>query len=146
MTLHLTNSGTRPFVRATVADAMQGGLIACAPDASVTTIAQAMADESIHCVLVVGIERREPGGERLSWGIVSDLDLMGALQPGCETATAGDLAATDVLTVEPTDSLEHAAQLMAEHQTAHLIVASPTTDRPVGIVSSLDIARLAAEA
>jgi predicted transcriptional regulator len=103
-----------------------------------------MADESIHCVLVVGIERRERG-ERLTWGIVSDLDLMGALQPGCENASAGDLAATDVLTVEPTDSLEHAAQLMAEHETTHLIVTSPTTDRPLGIVSSLDIARLAAE-
>jgi CBS domain-containing protein len=144
MTLHPTQTSSATFLRSTVADAMQGGLIACAPDAGVTTIAQAMADESIHCVLVVGIERRERGGERLSWGIVSDLDLMGALQPGCEDASAGELAATDVLTVEPTDSLERAAQLMAEHETTHLIVTSPTTDRPVGIVSSLDIARLAA--
>jgi CBS domain-containing protein len=46
-----------------------------------------------------------------------------------------------VVVVKPDDSIEHAAQLMAEHDTAHLIVASPETGRPVGVVSSLDIAR-----
>jgi CBS domain-containing protein len=46
--------------------------------------------------------------------------------------------------VEPGDSLEHTAQLMAEHQTAHVLVVSPDTGLPVGIVSTLDVARAAA--
>jgi hypothetical protein len=33
---------------------------------------------------------------------------------------------------------------MAEHQTAHLIVVDPVTDEPVGILSTLDIARFMA--
>ena len=30
---------------------------------------------------------------------------------------------------------------MCEHDVAHVVVISPATDRPVGIVSSLDLAR-----
>jgi hypothetical protein len=33
---------------------------------------------------------------------------------------------------------------MAEHQTAHLVVVDPVTDEPVGILSSLDVARFMA--
>ena len=80
-----------------------------------------MAENRIHCVVVSGA----------SWGIVSDLDLMASLRPGV-TATAGELAASDVVAVDPADTLEHAAQLMAEHDTAHLVVVSPDTGRPVG--------------
>jgi len=127
----------------TVRDAMQLGLFECAPDADVLTLARTMAEKTIHCVVVVGIERRGRRGERLAWGIVSDLDLMRGLRPGLEDTTAGELAATDLVSVEPDDTLEHAAQLMAEHDTAHLVVASPTTGRPVGMLSTLDVARAA---
>jgi CBS domain-containing protein len=130
--------------RATVRDAMQLGLFECTPDASVTALARTMAEQSIHCVVVAGIDRRDARGEHLSWGIVSDLDLMRGLSPGLEHATAGELAATDIVVVEPTDTLEHAAQLMAEHENAHLVVASPETGRPVGMLSTLDVARAVA--
>jgi CBS domain-containing protein len=114
-----------------VRGAMQLGLFECTPDAELRSVARLMAEKTIHCVVVAGDR----------WGIVSDLDLMRALGPGLEELTAGDVAATDVVVVKPDDSIEHAAQLMAEHDTAHLIVASPETGRPVGVVSSLDIAR-----
>jgi CBS domain-containing protein len=117
----------------TVLNAMQLGVIDCPPDADVVTLARTMADNKIHCVVVSGAP----------WGIVSDLDLMASLRPGV-TATAGELAASDVVVVDPSDTLEHAAQLMSEHDTAHLVVASPDTGRPVGILSTLDIARWAA--
>jgi CBS domain-containing protein len=130
----------------TVRDAMQLGLFECPPETGVETLAQTMAEQSIHCVVVAGIARRGPRGEHLAWGIVSDLDLMRAFLPGLEGATAGELAATDIVFVEPTDSLEHAAQLMAEHDNAHLVVASPATGRPVGMLSTLDVARAVATA
>ena len=134
-------STTMTLAHTTVRHAMQLGLFECPPDADVLTLARTMAEKTIHCVVVVGIERR---GERLAWGVVSDLDLMRGLRPGLEDTTAGMLAATDIVSVEPDDTLEHAAQLMAEHDTAHLVVASPTTGRPVGMLSTLDVARAAA--
>jgi CBS domain-containing protein len=120
--------------RSTVRDAMQLGLFECEPETDLQTVARIMATRTIHCVVVAG--------ER--WGIVSDLDLMRALGPGLENARAGDIAATDVVAIKPYDTLEHAAQLMAEHDTAHLIVVSPDSGLPVGIISTLDIARAAA--
>jgi CBS domain-containing protein len=140
-----TDTPTHPNqARTTVRDAMQLGIFECPPETDVATIARTMAVQSIHCVLVAGIDRRGPRGEHLTWGIVSDLDLMRGLQPGLEGASAGELAATDIVVVEPTDTLEHAAQLMAEHDNAHLVVASPETGRPVGMLSTLDVARAVA--
>jgi CBS domain-containing protein len=137
-------STTMNLSQTTVRDAMQLGLFEGAPDADVLTLARTMAEKTIHCVVVAGIERQGRRGERLAWGIVSDLDLMRGLRPGLEDTTAGELAATDLVSIEPDDTLEHAAQLMAEHDTAHLVVASPTTGRPVGMLSTLDVARAAA--
>jgi CBS domain-containing protein len=128
------------LARRTVRDAMQLGLFECAPDAGLPAVASTMADKAIHCVVVAGIERRDRFGERLAWGIVSDLDLMRGLTSGPDRLTAGELAATDIVAVDPADTLQHAAQLMAEHDTAHLVVASPQTGRPVGMISTLDIA------
>jgi CBS domain-containing protein len=120
--------------RSTVRDAMQLGLFECEPETNLQKVAAIMAERRIHCVVVAG--------ER--WGIISDLDLMRALGPGIENARAGDIAGTDVVAIKPYDTLEHAAQLMAEHDTAHLIVVSPDTGLPVGMISTLDVARAAA--
>jgi len=129
-----TDAPTYPnLARLTVRDAMQLGLFECGPDADIVSLARTMAERSIHCVVVSSDDGR--------WGIVSDLDLMRALAPGAESATAGELAATDLVVVRPTDTLEHAAQLMAEHDSAHLVVASPDTGRPAGMLSTLDVAR-----
>lgn len=132
---------TATFRSLTVLNALQLGLIECEPDADLATIARKMAENRIHCVIVTGIERRDRDDEPLSWGIVSDLDLMAGVRAGLSDPTATELAATDVVIVEPADSLEHAAQLMAEHETTHLVVVSPTTGDPVGILSTLDVAR-----
>jgi CBS domain-containing protein len=121
----------------TVLNALQLGLIECPADADVRSVARLMAEHSVHCVVV---RDTEPNG----WGIVSDLDLMAALRPELTGATAGQLAATDSLVVDPADSLEHAAQLLVEHQTTHAVVVDPVTSRPIGILSTLDVARFLA--
>ena len=128
---------------ARVRDAMQLGLFICAPDDPVDAVARTMAEQSIHSVVVTGIARRDHGGEQLSWGIVSALDLMAALDPGASASTAGEIAGTEIVTVSPREPLGLAARLMAEHQTAHVVVVSPETGRPVGMVSALDVARVA---
>ena len=128
----------------TVRDAMQLGLFHCAPDADLRTLAQTMAERSIHCVVIGGVRRTEHGGERLTYGIASDLDLMRGLCEPAGARIASDVATTELITVMPGETLETAARLMTEHGTAHLIVASPQTGLPVGIVSTLDIARVVA--
>jgi CBS domain-containing protein len=125
----------------TVREAMQLGLFECSPDADVTSLASTMVDKAIHCVVVAGIDRRTRSGDRVAWGVVSDLDLMRGVASGADRPTAGDLASAELVVVDPADSLARAAQLMAEHDTAHLIVASPQTGRPVGMISTFDIAR-----
>jgi CBS domain-containing protein len=121
---------------------MQLGLIHCEPDDDVAAVARTMAEQSIHRVVIAGIVRRDHAGDRLAWGIVSDLDLVRALRPGAEEATAAEVAGTEIVTVSPLESLEQAVRLMDEHETAHLVVVSPDTGRPVGMLSTLDVARM----
>jgi CBS domain-containing protein len=143
MAAHPSPPAFRPAERLssmTVRDAMQLGLFHCAPEDDLATVAQLMADQKVHCVVVAGITRRDHFGERLAWGIVSDIDLVCALRSD-EPPAAGEVAGSEVVAVSPTDTLAAAVQLMCEHDTAHLVVASPDTGRPVGMLSTLDIAR-----
>jgi CBS domain-containing protein len=127
----------RDFGSYTVLNALQLRLIECPEDADARAIARTMAEHGVHCVIVRGTEPDD-------WSIVSDLDLMAALRPELAQVTAGQLAAADSLVVDPMDSLEHAAQLMSEHQTTHAVVVDPVTNRPIGILSTLDVARFLA--
>ena len=126
-----------------VEDVMHTGLVACDPDAPLTEVARILARERIHSVVVHGIERTRTG-ERLTWGIVSDRDVVRALDAGDTSVTAGALAVTAMLTVAPGEPLDRAVQLMAAYDVTHVIVLEQ--DYPVGIVSALDVARAAAGA
>lgn len=123
-----------------VEDAMHAGLVACDPTATLPVIARIFAEQRIHCVIVNGIERTR-AGERLTWGIVSDRDLMRALDATDASITAGSLAVSALVTIEPDESLDSAVRLMAAYDTTHVIVVD--NDYPVGIVSALDVARAA---
>lgn len=56
-----------------------------------------------------------------------------------EERTAGDIA-TQPVPVSSEDRLDRAAQLMVEHKVEHLIVFGAADGRPVGVLSSLDVA------
>ena len=123
-----------------VADAMHRGVLTCGLYAPLTQVARTMAEESIHCVVVWN----EPSeaAETPLWGVVSDLDLVAvAASENRRDRTAGRSAATPVLMVAPDEPLRRAAQMMAEHDVAHLVVVDPKTTKPVGVLSTLDIAR-----
>jgi CBS domain-containing protein len=131
------------FDHACVSDAMRAGVITCAPDTPLKAVARMMATFHIHCIVVKASEIEGRSDER-RWGILSDLDLVEALSAGGAERTAAATAVTEVVTVRPEESLERAAQLMAEHATAHLVVVDLDSDEPVGILSTLDVAGLAA--
>jgi len=123
---------------ALVEDVMRPGIISCPPDTELTTVARLMATNHVHAVVVSGIEPGPHGGEHLTWGLISALDLVGAALPDVATLPAGTLAHTEILTVDLGEPLQRAAQLMTEHQLSHLIVVDG--GRPVGVVSTLDVA------
>jgi CBS domain-containing protein len=124
------------FERAVVADAMTPEVITCPADAPLRWVAGVMSAERIHCVVIDPDDR--PG----SWRIVSDLDLMRASGEGLDAATAGGVAATELLTVTPDEQLGRAAQLMAEHDITHLVVVDTLSRRPIGVLSTLDVANV----
>jgi len=124
-----------PLSRLRVADAMHAGVIVCDRAEPLSRVAQLMSEHGVHSVVVGG----EAG--RL-WGIVSDLDLVAAAAVrALDEQTAGGTAVTPVVAVAPDDSLHRAAQLMTEYGVAHLVVVEPDTGRPVGVLSTLDLAR-----
>jgi CBS domain-containing protein len=129
---------TPSLEKATVADAMRTGVMSCEPDLPATTVARMMATHHIHAVVVEGIHDDPVHGERLSWGVVSDMDLMRAGRAGIDELTVGEIAATEPITVEPSLALADALRLIEEHEITHLIIAEG--GRPVGILSTLDIA------
>lgn len=134
MTAHTTLSRIGSVL---VADAMHVGVLTCDRDAPLADVAATMAGERIHCVIVDSGsgERAEP------WGVVSDLDLVAAATVrDLGEQTAGGSAATPLVVVAPSETLERAAQLMTEHGTSHLLVVDPSGRVPVGVLSTIDIA------
>lgn len=127
---------------ATVADAMSTGVIHCAPQTPLRSVAHLMATHGVHAVYVFDYGYEDDETVQL-WGIVSDLDVVAAY-PIIDERTAGSSAITPLVTVSLHEPLAHAAELMAAKGTAHLAVLDPATQRPVGVLSTLDIARLIA--
>jgi CBS domain-containing protein len=122
---------------ALVSDVMRPGIMTCPPETSLASVARIMAGNHVHAVVVSGVEP-VPGGERLTWGLLTALDLVATALPGCAAAEAADLASSEIVTVEGGEPLQRAAQLMVEHQLTHLIVVAGA--EPVGIISTLDVA------
>jgi CBS domain-containing protein len=124
---------------ATVSDAMHPGILSCEPDATLTELAQMMATEHVHCVAVAGITHQEKP-QTFVWGIVSDLDLIAAGIRNDTEGTARDLAGQPVITVKPSMPLRDAGELMLTHRASHLVVIDAEAGRPIGILSTLDVA------
>jgi CBS domain-containing protein len=126
---------TFDLAQVTVGAAMHPGVITCSLDTPLREVAETMAEERVHCVVA-------QDGDGSLWGVVSDLDLVAvASARDIDIRTAGGMAATPVVLVAPDDSVEHAAQLMTENAISHLVVVEPADGRPVGVLSTLDVAR-----
>jgi CBS domain-containing protein len=96
-----------------------------------------MNEERVHCVVVID----DPSDVRSLWGVISDLDLIAAASVRRLTEQeAGGTAMTPAVTIAPGEHLEHAAYLMTKHGVAHLVIVDPIAQRPVGVLSTLDLA------
>ena len=120
-----------------VGEAMHVGVVTCTQDTPLSTVAEIMAGERVHCVVVTD----DPVDAAALWGVISDLDLVAAAGVReLEEQSAGGSAASPALMVSPEETLQRATQLMTEHAAAHLIVADATSGSPIGVLSTLDIA------
>jgi CBS domain-containing protein len=122
-----------------VADAMTLGIVTCAPDTPLREVAALMARHNVHAIYVYD----QVGASAEEWALVSDLDLVAAW-PVLDDRTAGNSAVTPLVSIGAGDTLERAAQLMMETGNTHLAVIERMTGRPVGVLSTLDIARAVA--
>lgn len=127
---------------ATVEAVMHPGVLTCPPETPLWTVARMMTSYSVHAIVVTDLDAEGDPDER-AWGIVSSLDLTRARVAGADEPTAGGVASTDVVTVSPGDPLSSATQLMADHGTEHVVVAD-LQGRPVGVVSTRDVAAVLA--
>ena len=129
---------SRCYEKARVSDAMRIGIFTCPPETSLREVAQMMATHHIHCVVVTDMPGRGDGERH--WGVISALDLARAAGPDAADHSAGETAATELVTVAADEALSRAAQLMGDHDISHLVVVQSTTGKPVGVLSTLDIA------
>ena len=139
-----TNHYLQPSLGARVADAMTAGVISCPPDTPLRVVAQLMALRRVHAIYVFDYGTEDDETVEL-WGLVSDLDLVAAAQGDIDRRTARDTSVTPLVSVRSDDSLRRAAQLMAEYGVSHVAVLDPVSKRPVGVLSTLDVARVVAD-
>jgi CBS domain-containing protein len=119
------------FEHARVSDVMRSGVIGCPPEASLRTVAQMMATNHVHSVVLTAA-----GEDPVR--VVSDRELLAAAGPGAEHRDAGSVA-VDPITVATDELLSRAVELMVENGTTHLLVVDDAR-RAVGVVSALDVA------
>ena len=136
---HRRDEATVPFETASVGDAMSNGVISCPPETPLRVVARMMATFSVHAIFV--FEHEDDDEALRLWGVVSDLDLVAATCLDLDTLTAGATAVTPFVTVESDSSIAEAGSLMAQYGVAHLAVTDPASSRPIGVISTLDIAR-----
>ena len=131
---------TPSFEHARVADAMRPRVLTCEPGTLLTAVAQQMASEHVHAIVVL-LEAVEPEQEsdRRPWAVITDQDILRSAD-SIAGRTASDVATGQVLLADPDERLPDVAQRMLEHGTSHAVVVEPRTGRPVGVLSTLDIA------
>jgi CBS domain-containing protein len=122
---------------------MSRGVIHCTPETSLRVVARLMTTHNVHAVFVFDYGNESDETTDL-WGMVSDLDVAAAACGDIDACTAALSAVTPLQTVASDEPLTVAAQAMAFNGLAHLAVLDPATRRPVGVLSTLDVARAVA--
>ena len=117
----------------TVQQAMTSNPTAITPDTTVQDAARLMKSDDVGALPIV-----EDG--RLTC-VITDRDLaIRGVADGLDSATSvRELASKDVVTIDPQQSLEEAARLMAEHQIRRLPVVEED-GRLVGMLAQADVA------
>ena len=123
---------TPAYEEATVGEAMHPGVLACPADATAVDVARIMASNHVHCVVLP-----TDGG----WGLVCAMDVLHSAVRD-DAATAAAMARSPIVCTAR-EALVHVARQMAESAADHVLVVD-AGGRPVGVLSSLDVAGIVA--
>jgi CBS domain-containing protein len=124
-----------PEQHKTVGDVMHAGVITCRPDATLRTVAGLLAEHRMHAIVVTSED------EQARCAVVTDRDVVfGHSRGELDRLTAQDAANEPTVTIRADADLRHAAELMSHYGTSHVLVTERGGGRPVGILSSLDVA------
>jgi len=128
-------SDAGPTGPATVGSAMHVGVVTCRPEATLRTVAALLAEHRIHAIVVATSD------DVSSCTVVSDRDVvLGYARANLDRLTAREAASEPTVTVRADLDLRYASEIMAQNGTSHVVVTAPGGG-PIGILSSLDIAR-----
>ena len=123
-----------------VRDAMTTNPKTLASSANVVEAAKLMKSEDVGVIPIVD-------GDRLT-AVVTDRDIVlqvVAAGKDPQSTTVGEIASSNLVTVDPDQDLDEAARLMARHQVRRLPVVEED-GRLVGILAQADVAEHAGEA
>jgi CBS domain-containing protein len=142
----MSESSLTPYLEASfgdlrIADAMHEGIVSCPPETPLRAVARMLATYRVHAIVVFP-RRAGDLAHVLSWRVVSDLDVARAAREGdLDVLTAGEIAVTPVCCMTPGESLAGAVETMIAYRLWHVFVIDEHTQRPIGVLSTLDVAR-----
>jgi len=116
-----------------VRDAMHPGILTANPATPLRDVARQMSEHRVHAIALC-----ESDSARKPWGIITALDVAAAAAGDGDT-TAGEVAATEVVTISADATLDIAAKKLSEHGLGHVIVVDEASGQPIGVLSALDI-------
>jgi CBS domain-containing protein len=141
MTIHLPASAgsylTPSFEHARVADAMRPRVLTCDSSDPLVEVARGMTSAHVHAIVVLR------DGDPRTWSIVTDRDVLRCADR-LEELSAGEAPGSEPLTVLADTPLAEAAHAMARADTSHAVVLDRSGGRPVGVLSTLDVAGILA--
>jgi CBS domain-containing protein len=123
--------------KVTVREIMTPGVVTLVEHASLKQAFNAMATHGVHAVLVVGAEQGRP----LGW--VTGRGLLSRLEDDANLASVRDAVTERPVSVSPQATAREAARALSEAGVSHLLVATPEGAVPEGVISEIDLVRLA---
>jgi len=116
---------------------MRAGVITVPDDASIRQVQRALVAHRIHAVLVVGARSGEVVGWATAGGVLGRMDPDGSLLP----ATLAVAEPAEV--ISPTATVEEARRRLVDTGAARLLVCRADGWQPEGVISELDLIRVA---
>ena len=117
---------------------MHSGVVTCRSDATLRMVAGLLAKHRVHAIVVTDPK------ETAACAVVTDRDVVFAYSRGeLDRITARGAASEPTITVRPDLDLREASATMARHGVTHIVVTAQGDATPIGILSSLDIAKAA---
>lgn len=124
-----------------VGEVMHHGVLTCRRDTPIQDVARFMADNDVSALVVVNDDDN-------MIGLISRTDLVNArlyeqYWKHWRGLTAGHIMITDVVVVNPKDTMQHASKLMMERHIHRVVVVEPGEQggKPVGVLSVTDVVR-----